>query len=188
DPPGAAPARWHRQVHHGERRRVLAGRHRSVIARETEGSSQDIEIRRGEPRMRRLLKGVAVAAMLSAAPGAMPLPAPATSIESVHATHEGKRTTVTLRADGQLTPASVEETVLPPRRLVLDFEGVGSRTAPETAVKSPLVSSVSVTVNSRKPLVTRVVLEVVDGSTYHIERGDDPEHDLSIVFEPAQSP
>ncbi len=138
--------------------------------------------------MRRLLKGVAVAAMLSAAPGAMPLPAPATSIESVHATHEGKRTTVTLRADGQLTPASVEETVLPPRRLVLDFEGVGSRTAPETAVKSPLVSSVSVTVNSRKPLVTRVVLEVVDGSTYHIERGDDPEHDLSIVFEPAQSP
>ena len=72
--------------------------------------------------MRRLLKGVAVAAMLSAAPGAMPLPAPATSIESVHARHEGSRTTVTLRADGQLTPAHVEETALPPRRLVLDWQ------------------------------------------------------------------
>jgi type IV pilus assembly protein PilQ len=138
--------------------------------------------------MRRLLKGVAVAAVLSAAPGAMPLPAPATSIESVHATHERNRTTVTLRADGQLTPANVEETAVPPRRLVLDFEGVGTRTAPQTAVKSPLVSAVNIAVNSRQPLVTRVVLEVAAGSTYHIERGDDPEHDLSIVFEPAQSP
>ena len=138
--------------------------------------------------MRRLLKGVAVVAMLSAAPGAMPLPAPATSIESVHATHEGSRTTVTLRADGQLTPANVEEAPVPPRRLVLDFEGVATRTAPLTAVKSPLVSNVRVAVNSRNPLVTRVVLEVAEGSTYYIERGDNPDRDLSIVFEPAQTP
>jgi type IV pilus assembly protein PilQ len=138
--------------------------------------------------MRRLLKGVVFAAMLSAAPGAMPLPAPATSIESVHARHQGNRTTVTLRADGQLTPVNVEESALPPRRLVLDFEGVASRTAPETVVESPLVSAVRVSVNSRRPLVTRVELEVAERSTYHIERGADPARDLSIVFEPAQSP
>jgi type IV pilus assembly protein PilQ len=131
---------------------------------------------------------VAVIAARSSAPGAMPLPAAATSIDAVRATHAGNRTTVTLRGDGQLTPANVEETPEPPRRLVLDFAGVTARAAAQTTVESPLVKRIRVAVNSRQPLITRVVMELAEGSTYHIERGRDAEHDLSIVFEPPQSP
>ena len=124
----------------------------------------------------------------STSPGAASLPSPATSIDSVHAAHAANRTTVTLRGDGQLTPANVEEAPKPPRRLVLDFAGVMAKAAPQTLVASPLVKKVRVAVNSRQPLVTRVVIELAAGSTYHIERGGDPAHDLSVVFEPPQAP
>jgi type IV pilus assembly protein PilQ len=134
-----------------------------------------------------LTLALAVAA-LSSAPGAMPLPAAATVIESIHATRTVNRTTVTLRGNGQLTPASVEETPDPPRRLVLDFAGVTAKTAAKTAIDSPLVKNVRVGTSSKQPLVTRVVIEVAGGSTYHIERGADPEHDLAVVFERAQAP
>jgi type IV pilus secretin PilQ/predicted competence protein len=130
----------------------------------------------------------AVIAARSSAPGAMPLPTAATSIDAVRATHAGNRTTVTLCGDGQLTPANVEETPEPPRRLVLDFAGVTARAAAQTTVDSPLVKRIRVAVNSRQPLVTRVVMELTEGSTYHIERGGDPEHDLSVVFEPPHAP
>jgi type IV pilus assembly protein PilQ len=135
--------------------------------------------------------GLALASLVmagSSVPAATPLPTPATSLEAVHAAHAANRTTITLRGDGQLTPASVEETPDPPRRLVLDFLNVATKAAPQTAVDSPLVKQVRVAVNSRQPLMTRVVMELAQGSTYHIERGRDPEHDLSIVFEPPQAP
>jgi type IV pilus assembly protein PilQ len=130
----------------------------------------------------------ALIALGSIAPRATPLPAAATSIELVTATHSGNRTTVTLRGDGQLTPSSVEEPPEKPRRLVLDFSGVRANAAPQTIVQSPLVKKVRVAVNSRQPLVTRVVMELAEGSTYHMERGEDPEHDLAIVFEPPHAP
>jgi type IV pilus assembly protein PilQ len=124
----------------------------------------------------------------STAPRATTLPPPATSIVAVHAAHAANRTTVTLRGDGLLTPASVEELADPPRRLILDFLEVATKAAPQTTVASPLVTQVRVAVNSREPLITRVVLELTEGSTYHIARGKDAEHDLTIVFEPRQSP
>jgi type IV pilus assembly protein PilQ len=142
-------------------------------------------------KLRWACAGLALAAVIAArsgAPGAAPLPAPATSIETVRAIHAGNRTTVTLRGDGQLTPANVEEAPEPPRRLVLDFAGVTAKTAAQTAIDSPLVKRIRVSVNSREPLVTRVVMDLAEGSTYHMERGDDPEHDLSVVFEPPQAP
>jgi type IV pilus assembly protein PilQ len=134
-----------------------------------------------------LALAVAVAA-LSSAPGASSLPATATVIESIHAAHAGKRTTVTLRGNGQLTPANVEEAPDPPRRLLLDFAGVAAKTAPTIAVDSPLVRQVRVGINSRQPLVTRVVIELTEGSTYHIERGADSEHDLAVVFARDKAP
>ena len=138
-----------------------------------------------------LCAGLALAAVIAArpsAPGAASLPAPATSIDAVHATHAANRTTVTLRGDGQLTPANVEETPDPPRRLVMDFSGVAAKAAPQTVVDSPLVKKVRVGINSRQPLVTRVVMELTEGSTYHFERGADAAHDLAVVFEPPQAP
>ena len=104
--------------------------------------------------------GAATVLILAGSPVASPLPAPATAIESIRAQHAGARTTVTLRGDGQLTPANVEETADPPRRLVIDFAGVTSRAAAPASLGSPHVASVRVGINSREPLVTRVVLEV----------------------------
>jgi type IV pilus assembly protein PilQ len=143
--------------------------------------------------MKTLVRGAALTltaavAMLSGTPVASPLPAAATAIESIRFAHAGSRTTVTLRGDGQLTPANVEETAEPPRRLVLDFAGVTARAAAQPAIESPLVKNVRVGVNSREPLVTRVVLELAGNATYYIERGADPEHDLAVVFEEGKAP
>jgi type IV pilus assembly protein PilQ len=74
-----------------------------------------------------------------------------------------------------------------PRRLVLDFPNVASKARAQTTVLGPLVTRVRVAVNSREPLVTRVVMEVADGATYHVERAGTDGRDLAVVFEPAQS-
>ncbi|MDQ3417516.1 MAG: type IV pilus secretin PilQ [Acidobacteriota bacterium] len=131
---------------------------------------------------------VVVAAVVKAVavtPSASVLPPAATVIESVRAAHVGERTTVTLRGNGQLTPANVEESN-DPRRLVLDFADVSAQAPAQTDVKSPLVQRVRVAVNSRAPLVTRVVMEIADTATYHIERTGEPGHALSVVFEHPQ--
>jgi type IV pilus assembly protein PilQ len=49
------------------------------------------------------------------------------------------------------------------------------------------VKRVRVGLNSREPLVTRVVMEVVDGATYHVERAGEGGSDLAVIFEPPQS-
>jgi type IV pilus assembly protein PilQ len=108
--------------------------------------------------------------------------APATAIAAVRANPTAKWTTITLVGNGALTPTSITETSAP-RRLVLDFDGVDSQAAPQTAVDSPLVKRVRVGVNSRSPLITRVVMEVADGATYHVERTGGGGRDLSVIFE-----
>ena len=132
--------------------------------------------------------GTAALLVTDAVPSAAVLPSPATVLESIQSTHAPSRTTVTLRGNGQLTPANVEETPDLPRRLLLDFAGVTARADTRTQIDSPLVSTVSVGVNSQQPLVTRVVMELAEGSTYHIARGTDPARDLAVVFEPADTP
>jgi type IV pilus assembly protein PilQ len=98
----------------------------------------------------------------------------------------GARTTVTLSGNGQLTPANVEESGDRPRRLVLDFADVSALAPTQTEVHTPLVQRVRLGVNSRVPLVTRVVMEINDSATYHIERSGEPGHALAVVFEHAQ--
>jgi type IV pilus assembly protein PilQ len=135
--------------------------------------------------------GVVIAttvAALSTTPSAAGRPAAATVIESIHATGSGARTTVTLRGDGTLTPARVEEANEKPRRLVLDFANVTAKGPAHTAVNTALVKGVRVAVNTREPLVTRVVIEVADAATYHIERGGDADHELAVVFQAGAAP
>jgi type IV pilus assembly protein PilQ len=93
---------------------------------------------------------------------------------------------VTLGGNGQLVPASVTESHDLPRRLVLDFPGVASKAAPQTPVPGGLVRQVRVAANSHNPLVTRVVMELAEGVTYHVQRAGNDGRDLSVVFEPAQ--
>jgi type IV pilus secretin PilQ/predicted competence protein len=112
----------------------------------------------------------------------------ATMLDRVRARQSPSATTVTLSGNGRLTPAEVTESRDRPRRLVLDFPNVSSRAPLQTMVEGPLVNRVRVAVNSREPLMTRVVMEVSDGTTYHVERAGTGGSDLAVVFEPPQLP
>jgi type IV pilus secretin PilQ/predicted competence protein len=125
-------------------------------------------------------EGTAASQITSEAPAA-------TMLDRVRATRTTKATTVTLSGNGRLTPADVTESRDRPRRLLLDFPNVASRAPVQTVVEGPLVKGVRVAVNSREPLVTRVVMEVTDGATYHVERAGAGGSDLAVVFEPPQS-
>ncbi len=112
---------------------------------------------------------------------------PATLLEKVRASRTSEATTVTLVGNGRLTPAEVRESETAPRRLILDFPNVASKVAAQTPIDGPLVKRVRVALNSREPLVTRVVMDIADGATYHVERAGDAGGDLAVVFEPPQS-
>ena len=130
------------------------------------------------------------AAAASAAPAprlAPPVAAAATVLDAVAATRGTTGMTITLKGNGQLTPASVSETPDLPRRLVLDFMNVASKAPAATPVESRLVTRVRVGLNSREPLVTRVVMDLADTATYHVQRAGADGRDLAVVFEPAQS-
>ena len=122
----------------------------------------------------------------ASAPLAVPGAGEATVIDRVVAKRVGDGVAVTLGGNGQLAPASVTESRDLPRRLVLDFPGVAPKAPPQTPVPGGLVRQVRVGANSHQPLVTRVVMELADGVTYHMQRAGESGRDLSIVFEPAQ--
>lgn len=109
--------------------------------------------------------------------------APATSLDKVHTSHTRTSTTVTLAGNGRLTPSALTESDDQPRRLVLDFPNVAFTTAPRVGVDGAFVKQVRVELNSRDPLVTRVVMEISSGATYHVERTGPGGSDLALVFE-----
>jgi type IV pilus assembly protein PilQ len=109
--------------------------------------------------------------------------APATSLDKVRTSHTRTSTTVTLAGNGRLTPSALTESDDQPRRLVLDFPNVAFTTAPRTGVDGAFVKQVRVALNSRDPLVTRVVMEISAGATYHVERTGAGGSDLALVFE-----
>jgi type IV pilus assembly protein PilQ len=111
----------------------------------------------------------------------------ATILDKVRAIRTPLATTIMLSGNGRLTPAEVTEPQERPRRLVLDFPNVSTKEPIQKVVEGQLVTRVRVGVNSREPLVTRVVMEVSEGATYHVERAGSSGTDLSVVFEPPQS-
>jgi type IV pilus assembly protein PilQ len=108
---------------------------------------------------------------------------PATRIEKVLASNTRTSTTVTLTGNGHLSPAALSESDDQPRRLVLDFPNVASSAAARTGVDSIFVKQVRVAVNSRDPLVTRVVMDIAPSAAYHVERTGPDGRDLAVVFE-----
>ncbi|MEP6916152.1 MAG: type IV pilus secretin PilQ [Acidobacteriota bacterium] len=130
----------------------------------------------------------ASASAAGAAPGAADLePAPATILDRVLSSRTEAATTVTLSGNGRLTPAGVSEAGTEPRRLVLDFPNVATRAPAQTRVEGTLVTRVRVALNSREPLLTRVVMEVAAGATYHVERVGAAGRDLAVIVEPPQA-
>ena len=109
--------------------------------------------------------------------------APATAIEKIRASHTRTSTTVTIAGNGRLQPSSLTESDDQPRRLVLDFPNVAVKAPAKTGVEGVFVKQVRVAVNSRDPLVSRVVMEIAPSATYHVERTGAGGRDLAVVFE-----
>ena len=122
---------------------------------------------------------------MNMAPAVTDAPA-ATTLDRVRSRYTPGATTITLGGNGRLTPADVTEATGAPRRLLLDFPNVTSTAPPQVSVEGPLVKRVRVSLNSRTPLVTRVVMDVAEGATYHVERTGNGGSDLAVVFEPPQ--
>jgi type IV pilus assembly protein PilQ len=131
------------------------------------------------------LPAAATRTLMNMAPGAIDVPA-ATILDRVRSRYTPGATTITLGGNGRLTPADVTEAAGAPRRLVLDFPNVTSNAPPQVTVDGPLVKRVRVSLNSRTPLITRVVMDVADGATYHVERTGNAGSDLAVIFEPPQ--
>ena len=110
----------------------------------------------------------------------------ATTLDRIKTSRTPGSTTVTLSGNGAIEPARVSEADDEPRRLVLDFPNVTAKVANQINVDSAMVRKVRVGVNSREPLVTRVVVEIADDVKYHVERTGENGRDMAVVFE-AQS-
>ena len=151
---------------------------RNVIRLELEPEKPAATAPLGDGTPAALLAPHAAAGAVDTAAGA-----PATQLQKVRAPHTRTATTITLAGNGRLTPSALTESDDQPRRLVLDFPNVASAAAARTGVDGAFVKQVHVAVNSKDPLVTRVVMEISPSTTYHVERTGPDGRDLAIVFE-----
>jgi type IV pilus secretin PilQ/predicted competence protein len=119
----------------------------------------------------------------AAGPAPSPVTLAATLLDKVRADHTRTATTITLAGNGRLTPSSLTESDDQPRRLVLDFPNVSPAAAARTGIDSVYVKQVRVALNSREPLVTRVVMDISPSAAYHVERTGPDGRDLAVVFE-----
>jgi len=94
----------------------------------------------------------------------------ATELRAVRTAETPNGFAVTLAGNGPLVASSVEEARDLPARVLLDFQGVSTGRAPAvTAVNAGGIERVRVATNSREPLVTRVVIDLVRKIPYTIE-------------------
>ncbi len=88
---------------------------------------------------------------------------------------------VSLTGDGELVASTVEQARDLPARVLLDFQGVSARGVPAvTDVNQGDIQRVRVGVNSRSPLVTRVVIDLVRQVAYRIEHAG---NELRVLFD-----
>jgi len=107
---------------------------------------------------------------LPAARGAAATRALATELRSVSAVETAKGYAITLSGNGPLVASTVAEARDLPARVLLDFAGVAPGSAAAvTRVDAAGIERVRVAANSRTPLVTRVVIDLVRKLPYTIE-------------------
>ena len=106
--------------------------------------------------------------------------AAATQLRSVRYAKVENGYSVTLSGNGPLTAANVDEAKDLPPRVLLDFRGVASGSAPAvTNVKNEDIDKVRVATNSHDPLVTRVVIDLARKLPFTVEQVGD---DLRVMF------
>jgi type IV pilus assembly protein PilQ len=104
------------------------------------------------------------------APMATPVAVPAAitrAIQEVQVGPAGPDTSILLVGNGRIAPSHVQRAG--PRRLYLDFPGVLASAPPVTVVNRGPVERVRVALNSQKPLVTRVVVDLERPAMHLVE-------------------
>src|SRR5688572_29282954 len=109
--------------------------------------------------------------------------AAATELRAVRFAKVDDGFSVTLAGNGPLLAASVTEAEDLPPRVLLDFHGVATGSAPGiTNIKNDDVDRIRVATNSRSPLITRVVIDLARKLPYTVEQIGD---DLRVMFKRA---
>jgi hypothetical protein len=91
-----------------------------------------------------------------------------TSVRAVRLVSEGAAASITVEADGPLPLPRVGVLSDPPR-IYLDFVGVVAATEGLRADGNPVIRGVRVAMNGTDPLVTRVVIDLVQPMRHHVD-------------------
>jgi type IV pilus secretin PilQ/predicted competence protein len=110
---------------------------------------------------------VAAALASTGVPASAPAIPAARAIEEVLLEGAGRETSIVLVGNGRIAPSHVERAG--PRRLYLDFPNVLASAPPVTVIQQGPVERVRVALNSQKPLVTRVVVDLERPAMHLVE-------------------
>jgi type IV pilus secretin PilQ/predicted competence protein len=108
----------------------------------------------------------------------------ATQLRAVRAARSGDEVTVSLIGNGELKATTVQEAKDMPPRVLLDFAGVAAaRAVPaQLGIDQADVSRVRIAVNSREPLVTRVVVDLKRQVPFRVESAGPDGEELRVIF------
>ena len=112
---------------------------------------------------------------------------PATVIRDLQVTRRGGATAITLRGTGKLVTTKVEESKDDPARLYIDLANATWALPGLTPVGQGAVQNVRIALGANSPLVTRVAVELLRRSTYHLEPSPDGQA-LTVLFDDPPSP
>lgn len=180
-PDGAPVARVRLMLDRVAKPRVRSARNTIVVELQNDGSkgaSGSTGSRGGVPSLLTVPKPPMAAP--KAAATAVEKKAAATQLKAVRFAKVDAGYVITLSGNGPLAASSVQEAKDLPPRVLLDFAGVAMGTAPPvTNVKNTDIDKVRVGINSREPLITRVVIDLAKMLPYTVEQAGD---DLRVLF------
>jgi type IV pilus assembly protein PilQ len=109
---------------------------------------------------------------------------PASVIKNLQVARRGDATAITLQGIGRLVTTNVEESKDGPARLYIDLANVTSALPGLTPIGQGAVQNVRIGLSDKSPLVTRVAVELLRKSTYHLEPSADGQT-LTLLFDDA---
>jgi len=104
----------------------------------------------------------------------------ASLLQAIRAEQTNDSSSIVLSGNGRLSVKRVEQAG--PRRVYLDFPGVSPQVAAVTNIGTDPIDKVRVALNSREPIVTRVVIDLARDAQYHVEPAGADGRDLRVGF------
>jgi type IV pilus assembly protein PilQ len=110
----------------------------------------------------------------------------ASLLQAIRAEQTNGSSSIVLSGNGRLSATRVEQAGR--HRVYLDFPGVSPQVAAVTNIGTDPIDKVRVALNSREPIVTRVVIDLSRDAQYHVESAGADGRDLRIGFTAAAKP